>query len=68
MVTAKELSDGEVAPPLVISHQKPSQCPKLETIVEEGSESFEILPKQVVFLLPVFLSFVSYFILHRLVD
>ncbi|KAM0994616.1 hypothetical protein ACFX2I_010099 [Malus domestica] len=55
----------EVAPPQVISREKCSSFPKLETIVEEGSESFEILPKRVVFLLPVFFSLVSYLILYR---
>ncbi|KAH0995081.1 hypothetical protein GBA52_018945 [Prunus armeniaca] len=55
----------EVAPPLMISHEKCSNSPKLETIVEEGSESFEILQKRVVFLLPVFLSFISYLIMYR---
>ncbi|KAB2621778.1 transmembrane protein [Pyrus ussuriensis x Pyrus communis] len=54
----------EVAPPQVISHKKCSNFPKLETIAEEGSESLEILPKRVVFLLPVFFSLVSYLILY----
>ncbi|KAB2601483.1 endoplasmic reticulum oxidoreductin-1-like [Pyrus ussuriensis x Pyrus communis] len=59
---------GEVAPALVIPHEKPSNnVSKLETIAEEGSEcqSFEILPKRVVFLFPVFLSLMTYFIFCR---
>lgn len=35
----------EVAPSLLVSRQRCSSCPKLETILEEGSERFEILPK-----------------------
>ena len=57
---------GEVAPSLLISHQKYySRSPKLETIVEEGSEKFEILSKRVLFLLPVLFSFLSYYLLYR---
>lgn len=58
---------GEVAPALVIPHEKPSNnISKLETIAEEGSESFEIMPNVVVFLFPVFLSFMTYyFMLYR---
>lgn len=64
----------EVAPTLLITHQKSSKCPKLETIVEEGPGnimgsqiSIEVAPisKRALFLLPVFVSFVSYFLLYR---
>lgn len=60
---------GEVAPALIIPHEKPSNnISKLETIVEDEGfsdyQSFEILPKRVVFLFPVFVSFVSYYILY----
>ncbi|TQD82505.1 hypothetical protein C1H46_031941 [Malus baccata] len=63
---------GEVAPTLFISHQKSSKCPELETIVEEagpvGSQiNVEILPfsKRALFLVPVIVSCVSYFLLYR---
>ncbi|PRQ29505.1 hypothetical protein RchiOBHm_Chr5g0014601 [Rosa chinensis] len=39
---------GEVAPrALVTTHKKASSLPTLETIIEEGSEGFEVLPKGV---------------------
>ncbi|PRQ29506.1 hypothetical protein RchiOBHm_Chr5g0014611 [Rosa chinensis] len=61
---------GEVAPTMLISqYQRTSKCPTLETIDEEGSTSshninFEIpATKRVLFLLPVFVSFASYYFL-----
>ncbi|KAM1138531.1 hypothetical protein ACFX13_037192 [Malus domestica] len=63
---------GEVAPTLFISPQKSSKCPELETIVEEAvpAESqinIEIPPfsKRAMFLIPVFVSCVSYFLMYR---
>ena len=56
----------EVAPALVITPKR--RCydfPKLEPIIEEYSEGFDILPKRVLFLLLVLLSFASYFLLYR---
>ncbi|XVE51648.1 hypothetical protein DITRI_Ditri02bG0058600 [Diplodiscus trichospermus] len=61
----------EKAPALVISHKKPSLCPRLETIFEEGSELnfFEVGHKIVsaVFslVIPVSLSIISYVLLYR---
>merc|ERR1712119_23959 len=58
----------EVAPAPLITHQRYSSCPKLETIVEEAStEKFETLPKisPVMFLLPVLFTFLSYSLLCR---
>lgn len=60
----------EVAPALMIPHEKPSNnISKMETIIEDEGlfsdyHSFQIMPKRVVFLLPVFFSFVSYYILY----
>ncbi|EOY27633.1 Uncharacterized protein TCM_029429 [Theobroma cacao] len=60
------LQTCEKAPALVISHKKSSTSPRLETIVEEGSElNFEFGQKMVFFLLPVFLSVISYILLYR---
>jgi hypothetical protein len=58
---------GEVPPALLISsHQKYScNCHKLETIEEEGSENFELLPKRVLFLLPVLFPFLCYHLFYR---
>jgi hypothetical protein len=36
---------GELAPALLISLQKSSSCPKLEPIIEEGSENIEDVQK-----------------------
>merc|ERR1711879_1111474 len=59
----------EVAPALLISCKRCSSCPKLDTIVEEeGSESFEILPKRMMFFLPVLVSFVSYLLLNKCIS
>ncbi|XWS19880.1 hypothetical protein CRYUN_Cryun31cG0054200 [Craigia yunnanensis] len=55
---------GEVAPALLISHQKPSSYPRLETIAEEECDSVRV-PKRVFILLPVLLSFSSYVLLYR---
>ncbi|XVF27285.1 hypothetical protein REPUB_Repub14bG0093600 [Reevesia pubescens] len=43
---------GEVAPALLISHQKPSSFPRLETIAEEECCSVRV-PKRIFILLPV---------------
>ncbi|KAJ7968986.1 putative Transmembrane protein [Quillaja saponaria] len=57
----------EVAPSLLITHERCSDFPKLEPIIEEGSEfSFEVQGRRVLFLLPLFVSFFSYFFLYRL--
>lgn len=61
---------GEVAPAVYISYekQKPgSNRRRLETILEEGSEKMEVLvlPKRILFFVPVVLSFLSYFLLYR---
>ncbi|GLT59886.1 hypothetical protein SLA2020_326810 [Shorea laevis] len=58
----------EKAPELLISHKKPSSCPRLETIVEEGCERFEVGRMRVLFVLPVFLSVVSYIVLCRRIN
>ena len=56
----------EVAPALVITPEKCSyDFPKLEPIIEEYSKGFDILPKKVSFLLPILLSFASYFLLYK---
>ncbi|CAJ1935677.1 unnamed protein product [Sphenostylis stenocarpa] len=56
---------GEVAPALLITPQKSSYgYPKLEPIIEEGSdEGFQIMPKRMMFLVPALFSFVSYYFL-----
>ncbi|CAK9183273.1 unnamed protein product, partial [Ilex paraguariensis] len=56
---------AEVGPAPLISRLKPSNAPKLDTIAEEGSESFDFVHKKVLFLLPVFLSFMSYLVINR---
>lgn len=61
---------GEVAPSLVLlTHQKPSsRFPKLETILEEGSENcFKFTShrhKGVLFAVPVVMSVVSFYFLR----
>lgn len=50
----------EVAPSPLIYPHKASNAPKLETIVEEGSENMAKSGKKVLYLLPVILSFASY--------
>ncbi|KAJ0240677.1 hypothetical protein HA466_0222670 [Hirschfeldia incana] len=64
---------GEVAPRLIVSHQKQQQqfsnLPKLETIVEEGccvDNSFAVrAPKRIVIFLPIVLSVIMYMVLHK---
>ncbi|RDX82766.1 hypothetical protein CR513_36400, partial [Mucuna pruriens] len=57
---------GEVAPALLITPQKCSPgFPRLEPIIEETSEDLHIMPKRMLFLLPAFISFLSYFLLHQ---
>ncbi|KAB1207477.1 hypothetical protein CJ030_MR7G012479 [Morella rubra] len=58
-------SRGEVAPALLISHLKSSVSPKLEPIVEEGSEDIEGVEKGVLFLLLLILATVLYIFLYR---
>jgi len=55
----------EVAPALLITQQKCSnRFPRLEPIIEEGSdEDFYTMPKRMMFLVPAFFSFLSYYIL-----
>ena len=55
----------EVAPAPLISHQKSSNSPKLEPILEEGSENSEVLQKGVFFVIPLLLSVGFYLFLHR---
>ncbi|EOY27634.1 Uncharacterized protein TCM_029430 [Theobroma cacao] len=55
---------GEVAPALLISHQKPSSSPRLETIAEEDCGGVRV-PKRVFILLPVLLSLSFYVLLYR---
>lgn len=58
----------EVAPSLLICPARSSNCPKLETILEEGSEGLDDLKTRVVvvlFLLPVLVSLVSFLLLYR---
>jgi hypothetical protein len=40
----------------------------LEPIIEEGPESFQIVSKRMMFVVPTFISFVSYFLLYRYVS
>lgn len=63
----------EVAPSMMMTHRRSTTCPRLETIFEEGA--FESLSRakttkfqnRSIYLLPVFLSFISYyFLLYRL--
>ena len=57
----------EVAPAPLITCQRSSSSPSLETIVEEGSERSYLVHKTVLNLLPVFLSFTSYFLMKTYV-
>ncbi|AES99192.2 transmembrane protein, putative [Medicago truncatula] len=60
---------GEVAPALIRTPKKcSSKFPRLEPIIEEGPESFQIMPKRMLFLVPTFISCVSYFLLYRYVN
>lgn len=57
----------EVAPAPLISHNKASNAPKLETIVEEGlMEKMDISSKKVLYALPIILSLLSYLLINRL--
>lgn len=55
----------EVAPSTFVSYRRSSSCPKLETIIEEGSNPFESFPKRVLIILPFLISYGSYFLLYR---
>ncbi|KAE9601078.1 hypothetical protein Lalb_Chr13g0293931 [Lupinus albus] len=60
---------GEVAPDLYITPQKCAhRYSRLEPIIEEGSEWFHIMPKRMLFLVPAFISFVSYFFWYRYIS
>ncbi|KAK7284022.1 hypothetical protein RIF29_13773 [Crotalaria pallida] len=60
---------GEVAPAVYITPRKYSLCsPRLEPIIEEGSERFQIVPKRMLFIVPAFISSVSYFLLYRYIN
>lgn len=52
----------EKAPALVISGKKPSSCPRLETIFEEGPELSSVAVEKILFfvLIPLSLSVLSY--------
>lgn len=62
---------GEVVPAIYLLHEKPPGLIKrqrLETILEEGSGSSnrnEVLPRRILCVVPVVLSFFSYFLLYR---
>ncbi|MFQ6639206.1 hypothetical protein Gotur_016673 [Gossypium turneri] len=53
---------GEVAPALLISRQRSSSSPRLETIVEEERGGVR-LPKRVIVVLPILLSLSLYALL-----
>ncbi|KAK4349424.1 hypothetical protein RND71_032179 [Anisodus tanguticus] len=57
----------EVAPSPYISCQKTSNAPKLETILEEGSENLNFLNMKLIYVLPVLLSFASYVLINNYV-
>jgi len=60
---------GEVAPALIITPKKCySKFPRLEPIIEEGPNNFQTMPKRMLFLVPAFISCVSYFLLYRYVS
>ncbi|MBA0695534.1 hypothetical protein Goari_002154 [Gossypium aridum] len=52
---------------LVISRKKPSSCPRLETIFEEGPELNSVVVEKILFfvLIPLSLSVLSYVVLCR---
>lgn len=56
---------GAIKPANIISHRRCSTSPKLETILEEEFESSQIqfIPKNVLFLLLVFFSSISYYLI-----
>lgn len=53
-----------VAPAPLISHKKCSNSPKLEPIIEEGSENFEVMQKEAYLVLPLLLPVVLFLFLH----
>lgn len=56
----------EVAPSMLIAPQRKSNFSKLETIIEEGPQSQDVIvPKRIFVALPLFLSMVMYFILYK---
>ncbi|KAB2081764.1 hypothetical protein ERO13_A05G146700v2 [Gossypium hirsutum] len=55
---------GEVAPALLISRQRSSSSPRLETIVEEERGGVRV-PKRVIVVLPILLSLSLYALLYR---
>ncbi|KAL4289952.1 hypothetical protein GQ457_14G008220 [Hibiscus cannabinus] len=59
----------EKAPAIVISHKKTSTCPRLETILEEGSELNSVvgLGQRTLFfvLIPLSLSILSYVLSYK---
>ncbi|MBA0836573.1 hypothetical protein Goarm_008776 [Gossypium armourianum] len=55
---------GEVAPALLISRQRSSSSPRLETIVEEERGGVR-LPKRVIVVLPILLSLSLYALLPK---
>ncbi|KAL4387114.1 hypothetical protein GQ457_09G004020 [Hibiscus cannabinus] len=56
---------GAVAPARFVSTRKSSTCPRLETILEEGCENKAVFTKKILLYLPVVLSTVFYFLLHK---
>ncbi|PIN22441.1 hypothetical protein CDL12_04840 [Handroanthus impetiginosus] len=57
----------EVAPSPLISPNRASNAPKLETIAEEGPEKIIFVSsKKAIYVLPVILSVVSYLLMNRL--
>ncbi|KAK8524650.1 hypothetical protein V6N12_029512 [Hibiscus sabdariffa] len=56
---------GAVAPARFVPTRKSSTCPRLETILEEGCENKAVFTKKLLLYLPVVLSTVFYFLLHK---
>ncbi|KAH1048348.1 hypothetical protein J1N35_039132 [Gossypium stocksii] len=56
---------GAVAPARHVSTRKSSNYPRLETIVEEGSDNESVFTKKIFLYLPVVLSTVFYFLLYK---
>lgn len=76
----KKVKYGEIAPLVRMSHHKyyyPNsnyyKLSKLETIIEEGADHYnhhhhhhvQVYPKRLLYLVPFFLTFLSYFLLYR---
>jgi len=56
----------EVAPSAFVAPQRKSKFPKLETILEEGTHSHDVVvPKRIVIVLPLLLSMILYFFLYK---